>query len=62
MDEELKQRALISVWIFSIVVIIYQVLFNSSVGVFSYGKMTMGAVLGLMAGGIVFGVLSAMKK
>ena len=61
MDDELKQRVMYAVIAFTWVVMIFQWFFNSG-DVFTFGKAFLGVFLGIVAGGIAFGVTVVMQN
>lgn len=60
MDEELKQRLIYAIVAFCWVVIPFQWIFNSGAG-FSWGLAFLGVFLGLVSGGIAYGVTVMMQ-
>lgn len=54
MDDSLKQKTLIALAAFNLTIIAYQILLNSNP--FSWGRLAVGLVLSLAAGGIAFGI------
>ena len=64
MDEQLKQRVLISFLTFNLVVIFHTLLFNRDWGPESpvVVRSITGFVIGLVAAGIAYGVMHVMHK
>lgn len=55
MDEELKQKVMVSAIVFSGVVFLYQILFNSNP--FSFPKLMLGVLIAAIVAGITFGIM-----
>lgn len=60
MDEELKQKVMVTAIAFSVVVFLYQILFNSSP--FSFPKLMLGVLIAAIVGGIAFGIMHFMQN
>lgn len=60
MDEELKQKILVSVIAFNLTVLIYQLLLNSNP--FTVGGLLLGLLLGAVVGGVTFGVMGFLQN
>jgi hypothetical protein len=56
-----KNRILIPIVVFNLVVVFYQLMFNTGAS-FTWGKLFLAIVLGTVAAGVAFGVSAAMKK
>jgi hypothetical protein len=63
-DEQRKQQLLISFIAFNLVVILYQLAFNSGLfhHPFAWSKMLLSLVLGLVAAGIAFGAVRFLQR
>ncbi len=56
-----KNRILIPIVVFNLVVVFYQLLFNSGAA-FGWGKFFLAIALGTVAGGIAFAAMAFLKK
>lgn len=63
MDEVTKQKLLFAVIAFSLTVALYQIVFNLSAETFQWSSLLLrGFPLGLLVGGIVFGVMHFLQR
>ena len=60
MDDVTKQKLMFSVIAFNIVVVAYQLLFNSNP--FEFSRLIIALLIGAVVGGIVFGVMHFMSR
>ena len=60
MDEQLKQRVLMAVLAFNLIIIAYQILFNSGLvfgDAFSWGRLAIGLLIAVAGAGVAYVVV-----
>ena len=60
MDEEVKQKVMVSSIVFSAIVFLYQILLNSNP--FSFPKLMLGVLIAGAIGGATFGVMHYLEN
>ncbi|MEM8677945.1 MAG: hypothetical protein AAGF97_01200 [Planctomycetota bacterium] len=60
MDEDVKQKVMVSAIVFSAIVFLYQIILNSNP--FSFPKLMLGVVVAAAIGGATYGVMHYLEN